>query len=269
MHSKKVGHSKIPFSNSKPSAPNLFLSSPRPPVVAAASAEQAGPSPRLSSLLPPAAIGSRSSSQRRCAPFILTGAERRWPGGTLPPAAYGAARPRDGVARGGVRPLAARGTTPCDGCGRGGAAVAGGAHPPAARGTVHPRGGDARNGAAGTATTALHRGLAPPAALRPDATTGAGRLLPDGALRRCSLTARSDRAPTALPPRRASSASPHQLRLTLAHRATARAPFQCFASVERGNGYLPSALAATQYTYRICLSRWRLFFLPKITVHDG
>uniref|UniRef100_A0A0E0Q127 Uncharacterized protein n=1 Tax=Oryza rufipogon TaxID=4529 RepID=A0A0E0Q127_ORYRU len=108
---------------------------------------------------------------------------------------------------------------------------------------------------AGTATTALRRGLAPPAALRPDATTGAGRLLPDGALRRCSLTA--------LPPRRASSASPHQLRLTLAHRATARAPLQCFASVERGDGYLPSALAATQYAYRICLSRWRLFFYPK------
>uniref|UniRef100_A0A0D3F3Y6 Uncharacterized protein n=1 Tax=Oryza barthii TaxID=65489 RepID=A0A0D3F3Y6_9ORYZ len=260
MHSKKVGHSKIPFSNSLPSAPTLLLSSPRPPVVAAASAEQAGPSPRLSSLLPPAAIGSKSSSRRRYAPFILTGAERRWPGGTLPPAACGTACPRDDVARGGVRPLAARGTTPRDGCGRGGAAVEGGAHPPAARGTARPRGGDARNGAAGIATTALRRGLTrrPHSALRPLREQDAS-----------SPTARSDRAPTALLPRRTSSASPHQLRLTLAHRATARASFQCFASVERGDGYLPSALAATQYAYRICLSRWRLFFLPKITVHDG
>uniref|UniRef100_I1Q4A1 Uncharacterized protein n=1 Tax=Oryza glaberrima TaxID=4538 RepID=I1Q4A1_ORYGL len=82
----------------------------------------------------------------------------------------------------------------------------------------------------------------------------------DDAPRRCSPTARSDRAPTALPPRRASSASPHQLRLTLAHRVTARAPLQCFASVERGDGYLSSALAATQYAYRICLLHWRLFF---------
>uniref|UniRef100_A0A0D3F8T5 Uncharacterized protein n=1 Tax=Oryza barthii TaxID=65489 RepID=A0A0D3F8T5_9ORYZ len=181
--------------------------------MAAASVEQAGSSPRLSSLLPPAAIGSRSSSQRRCAPFILTGAERRWPGGTLPPAAYGAAHPRDGVARGGVRLLAARGTTPCDGCGRGGAAVAGGAHPPAARGTVHPRGGDARNGASGTAMTALHRRLAPPAALRPDATTGPLRLIPDSALRRRSPTVLPDgalrpRPAAGAPPRRTSSASP-------------------------------------------------------------
>ncbi|EEE61476.1 hypothetical protein OsJ_15748 [Oryza sativa Japonica Group] len=58
----------------------------------------------------------------------------------------------------------------------------------------------------------------------------------DDAPRRCSPTARSDRAPTALPPRRGSSASPHQLRLTLAHRATARAPFQCFASAFRWVG---------------------------------
>uniref|UniRef100_A0A0D3FYF2 Kinesin motor domain-containing protein n=1 Tax=Oryza barthii TaxID=65489 RepID=A0A0D3FYF2_9ORYZ len=91
----------------------------------------------------------------------------------------------------------------------------------------------------------------------------------DDAPRQCSPTARSDRAPTALLPRRATSAPPRELRLTLAHRATARAPLQCLCRWR-------------EETY-ICLALWLLpnmrivfaspvggcFFLPKITVHDG
>jgi hypothetical protein len=109
------------------------------------------------------------------------------------------------------RRLAARGTTPRDGCGRGGAVVAGGAHPPAARGTARPRGGDAQNGAAGTATTALRRGLSPSAALRPNATTGPLRLLPDGALRRRSPTVLPDGALRPRPD--GAPAPPRELRL--------------------------------------------------------
>lgn len=148
--------------------------------------------------------------------------------------------------------------------------VAGGAHPPAARGTARPRGGDAQNGAAGTATTALRRGLSPSAALRPNATTGPLRLLPDGALRRRSPTVLPDGAPA--PPRHlrpAAGAPPH--------RTSSASPWPTARLRE-----LRSSVRWREETY-ICLALWPLpnmriafaspvggcFFLPKITVHDG